>query len=145
MLTAPNEDVRKSYIAQIEAEDGLVAQRMGWMLQFNGFLIASFGLAAREGAAVHPVQTFLQSVPWMGLAVTILGATGIWAALSAANLKRSEWLEWMAGNDFYDAARPTSRPLFLSGGLSWYASSANAIGLPAVIATFWLWMLIGGG
>jgi hypothetical protein len=134
--------VRGTFISQIEIEDGLVAQRMGWMLQFNGFLIASYGLALKEGSDVAPISNFLASIPLIGLAVSILSLLGIWAAESAAYSKRREWRQWMNRRRPAGEGHNAGRPLFLSNNLAWYASTANGFGLPAVVTGFWLWMLL---
>ncbi len=140
--TPRSADLLDAYVAQIEAEDRLVGQRMGWMLQFNGFLFASYGLALRTVDISRIAERFVSTVPFVGIAVVFFGVIGIWAALAAQNDKRKQWLAWVDQLSAAEKIALTTRPLFQSNARCWYASQVSGYGTCLTMLVFWVWVAI---
>lgn len=135
-------NVEQRYLAQIEAEDRLISERMNWMLQFNGFLIAAFGVAIGTSEDTQQLESFLLGISVVGLLVTLFGLAGVFAAQHAADTKRAAWLSWLQSNAPSSTLISSKTPLFQSTKISWVAGALNCFGIPIVMATFWLWLLL---
>lgn len=94
------------YIAhQINREDGLVNNRMTWVLQLNGFLFAALALVAKDLDKLF--QTFFSiAVPSVGIAVTFAGIVSIRAAQDQIKELMALWSK----ERFPDWPRPFGQP-----------------------------------
>jgi hypothetical protein len=67
---------------QIEREDGLVNQRLSWMMQFEGFLFAALGLVANASvsSSLALKATLVIVLPASGICAALLSSFGVNAA-----------------------------------------------------------------
>ena len=76
---------------QIEREDGLVNNRLTWILTTQGLLFTAFALTASEGIDPNIKDILLKALPWIGLLVGLVGCLGILAANLAIQGLKKQW------------------------------------------------------
>jgi hypothetical protein len=77
---------------QIEREDSLIDKRLGWMLTFQGFLIAAFALGMTETPSNAGISDVFKYIfPTAGFTVGLLALLAVRAALSALHDLKRLW------------------------------------------------------
>lgn len=95
-------DKKHEYIAhQISREDNLVNVRMTWNIQLNGFLFAALALAVNE-TPTNFQGVFAVLLPSIGIATTLSGVLGVYAAGAQLKLLKEIWL----AGQYADRPRP---------------------------------------
>jgi hypothetical protein len=89
-MTLPSTKDKYEYLAkQIEREDGLINTRISWLLTFEGFLFAAFGIMSKEPSSIQ--SKILWLIPIAGFSMSFLAMLGINAAISALNNLKKQW------------------------------------------------------
>jgi|CXWL01.1.fsa_nt_gi hypothetical protein len=134
MSTNPNQ-VLYDYIAhQVNREDSLVNNRMGWVLQLNGFLFAALALAGKD-MPLHLSMFFQLAIPIVGLITSIAGFIGVRAAHRQLDYLKSLW----SIQAFPDWPRPFGDPKAFRLGS--YAAFWPAATLCICWSTFFVYQL----
>jgi hypothetical protein len=121
-------------IRQIEREQGLVNNRLSWMLTFQGFLFASIALVANKDTESATRLVFRNVIPAIGIAVALLALVGIHAAALSSNEIKAKWKQ-RDGFHYYPPAFGT-RTVSLLGRVTSY-------GIPTSVILAWLLLLFG--
>ncbi|MBA86405.1 hypothetical protein ACSSNL_09555 [Thalassobius sp. S69A] len=146
----------------VEHEDGLVDKRIAWMLAFNGFLFAAYGLSL--GAEISLLEftptepgppfcvfvTCLESVEALGKRIETLRAAlviagclsalaaliGVWAAMRAMSYIRSDYQQYLARMQ----VRQLTMPAFPSVKSSAVLGDAYGLAMPCLVAVPWIYV-----
>jgi hypothetical protein len=79
---------------QIEREDGLVNQRLTWLMQFEGFMFAALGLISKiSDDGRYIVQTIMTGLPVVGILAAISASFAIGDARNAAKILKKSYEE----------------------------------------------------
>jgi hypothetical protein len=79
----PADDVRFYELtrARLEHEDGLIVNRLSWLVGSQAFLFTAFAISAgAPPSAVSRVEILYRLVPWVGVVSTALIYAGLFAA-----------------------------------------------------------------
>ncbi len=134
--------------SQIEHEDGLVNQRLLWMLAFSGFLFASFGyslsaeatLVTAENGDPLGIEGALESIHWMRQAICIagigVGLSALFGAFAAFLAIGNAVVRFDVPNtgSFYDF--PTGQKFSSITGV------VAGMAFPSITICVWLFMLL---
>lgn len=72
---------------EIHREHRLIADRMGWYVSSQAFLMTAFAIAGNTG---HPFVWLPRVTAIAGIAISVVVAASLWAALAALHLLRGE-------------------------------------------------------
>lgn len=135
--TAENDAIFHAIRAEIQFELGLINARVNWLVASQAFLFVPLTI----GAAGRPIREslFYPLVPGLGVVLCLLVLTSIVAAL----WRSRQWRAKCRGTAYADEIShrefsivPPSTPLVPFLGM------VGAIGVPAVLAGTWIWLLI---
>jgi hypothetical protein len=117
---------------QIEREDGLINQRLTWMMQIQAFLFAGLAVLAKIEGGNIALQTAVGSaVLAIGLSSAVFGGRGVRAALASLESLRRRYLEMPVAE-----RRCLVRPF---GARRVHQNKKDlALRLPAVLITVWI-------
>lgn len=121
-------------VRQIEREQGLVNNRLSWMLTFQGFLFASIALVVNKDTEPAIRLVFRNVMPTIGIAVALLALIGIHAAALSSSEIKAKWKQ----RDGFQHYPPTfgTRTISLLGRITSY-------GIPISVVLAWLLLLFG--
>ena len=132
------EEAQKRTSDQITKEEGLIHNRITWMLTFQGFLFAAVVLSAKSD--VDPILGPLlrRTIPVVALVSAVLGLIGVRAAyISINNIKA--FLAWYEK----EYPQPVKPPAFGTPMAS-KLGRVTSHGLPVLVILAWLYMLQNG-
>jgi hypothetical protein len=88
-------ELHRTINEQIRREQELIQQRITWILTFQGFLFASYGVALQATNNNKIVAAdFLQALPIAGLVTAFSVLVGVLAAFRQVNAHKREWLAY---------------------------------------------------
>jgi hypothetical protein len=121
-------------VKQIEREQGLVNNRLSWMLTFQGFLFAAIALVINKDTEPTVRIVFRNVIPAIGIAVALLALIGIHAAALSSNEIKAKWKQ----RDGFQQYPPTfgTRKISLLGRITSY-------GIPTSVVVAWLLLWFG--
>ena len=121
-------------VRQIEREQGLVNNRLSWMLTFQGFLFAAIALVVNKDTEPTVRVVFRNVIPAIGIAVALLALIGIHAAALSSNEIKAKWKQ----RDGFQQYPPTfgTPKISLLGRITSY-------GIPTSVIVAWLLLLFG--
>jgi len=116
-------------IRQIEREQGLVNNRLSWMLTFQGFLFAAIALSTNQDAEPAIRAVFRNVIPAIGIAVALLALVGVHAAALSSNEIKVKWRK----RDGFEQYPPTfgTRTISILGRITSY-------GIPISVVLAWV-------
>jgi hypothetical protein len=77
-----NEDVLKSFGAEVQAEHALIAHRMTWYATSQSFLFTAFAISGNQNDLKY---FFLVGMPALGIVLSEFARRAIWAAIFVQN------------------------------------------------------------
>lgn len=84
--------VQYEYIAhQINREDSLANNRIGWALQLSGFLFAALAFVGNKDAMPDLVRFFGVVIPLVGMTTSAAGVVGVCAAQRQIRYLKNLW------------------------------------------------------
>lgn len=142
----------------VEHEDGLVDKRIGWMLAFNGFLFAAYGLVLNAQITLTKMQMgvvastsdfggfwdILDQVEVLRTALMIAGClssaaalVGVWAAMRAMVYVRNDYGKHLSklGDD-----SQLAMPAFPSVGRAAFFGNGYGLAVPCMAAVPWIYV-----
>lgn len=127
-------DLYECSVQQIEYEQGLINNRISWMLTFQGFLFGSMALVASDNSAEVIRMTFKTIVPLLGILTSSLAIVGIYASCLTIDAVRRRW-----------KSHPNSCEYIATLGLSKASIAARitSYGIPASTIFAWLSIMAG--
>lgn len=146
----------------IEHEDGLVDKRIGWMLAFNGFLFAAYGLslgaeislaelAQKEpegafcvaGSCVESVEALTRRIETLRASLVIAGClsalaalAGVWAAMRAMAYVRNDYGLYLRAREDLGSVVPA----FPSVKTAAFLGNAYGLLMPCLVSVPWLYV-----
>ena len=121
---------------QIEREDGLINQRMTWMMTIEAFLFGGLGLSLKPEKDM-PLMSYFLIVAFIstGIATAHFGGKGLRAAIGALEHLKNRYLRMPAG-DRQRLIRPFGAPALHKG------ASDLIRGLPSLMMKTWIALAI---
>jgi len=116
---------------QINREDHLVNNRIGWTLQLNGFLFAAYALIGSE-MDKNIADRLILILPITGIAASTACLAGAIAAFIAMKEIIDGWTD----------KEQTQWPRPYGGKLSFYLGEAPTVLLPAALVGVWAYLLV---
>lgn len=146
----------------VEHEDGLVDKRIGWMLAFNGFLFAAYGLSLGAeisltemvqtqpqgaycvagncvesvGALGRRIETLRASLVIAGCLSALAALAGVWAAMRAMAYVRHDYGRYLADRQDLGSVVPA----FPSVGAAALLGNAYGLAMPCLVSVPWLYV-----
>lgn len=127
-------DLYDCSVQQIEYEQGLISNRISWMLTFQGFLFGAMALVASDSSAQAVRITFKSVLPLLGILTSSLAILGIYASCLTIDAVRRRW-----------RAHPDSCDYIATLGLNKASIAARitSYGIPVSTIFAWLSIMIG--
>lgn len=131
-------EVHKRASDQITKEEGLIHNRITWMLTFQGFLFAAMVLSANSNVDARLGTLLRGAIPWLALASAALALIGVRAAYISINTIK-KFLE-----DFETEHKPAVKPPAFGNPTASKMGRVTSHGLPILVMLAW-WYLIANG
>ena len=127
--------------ARLEHEDGLIVNRLAWLMGLQAFLftayaIAANGIASTSGASAGPLLLLFRLLPLIGVISTALIYAGVLAALRAMS-----WLLATYRARIPDEAALGAPPVFTPPSIRRWGFAAPLL-LPPVFLLAWLLLMV---
>jgi hypothetical protein len=121
-------------VRQIEREQGLVNNRLSWMLTFQGFLFASIALVLNKDTAPSVRLVFRGVIPGIGIAVALLALVGVHAAALSSSEIKAKWKQ----RDGFQQYPPTFGTPTISR-----LGRITSYGIPISVIVAWILLFFG--
>jgi hypothetical protein len=135
-------DYYKLIRARLEHEDGLIVNRLAWLMASQSFLFTAYAIVL-NGLATPAAQSILNHharlirlIPFVGIASSALISAGILAAIRAM-----AWLRGQFRSRVPDEAALGLPPIQTPRSISMMGLAAPLI-LPGVFVVVWLYLLV---
>jgi hypothetical protein len=132
------EEIHKRTSDQITKEEGLIHNRLTWMLTFQGFLFAAVVLSANTAVEERLGHLLRTTIPWLALCSAVLALTGVSAAyLSINNIKEILKKYEPTGADAVKLPAHGTALASLLGRIT-------SLGLPLLVIVAWGYLMCNG-
>ena len=123
--------------SRLEHEDGLIVNRLSWLMASESFLFTAYAIVLNASAATPQHRRLMHLIPIVAIASSVLIFVGIAAAVRAMG-----WIRGLLGQRIPDAAALGLPPIHTPGSVK--AGLAAPLALPVMFVVVWLYLLATG-
>ena len=132
------DEIQKRTSDQITKEEGLIHNRITWMLTFQGFLFAAVVLSANTNVDEHLSSLLRRTIPWLALASAGLALIGVRAAYISINSIKDTLADFLIKNPQQHHVPAHGNPLASTLG------RMTSHGLPMLVILAWSYLIWQG-